>query len=241
MHPDENDQLLIALRAAARTLSGRRSIRDLEGTLGQIVASAVQTINSVDAASISMTQHGRVETRHPTSEDIRKLDETQSELCEGPCISAIEDPPASGIVVAQDLGGGDADRWPRFAPRAVGAGYQGLMSTQLSTGDGVRGALNLYSRTPDAFDEHCRTLAGLFGVQAALLLYGTNQAMHLQKAVDSRDLIGQAKGILMQRFSVDDETAFQMLVSSSQDTNMKLTTVARWLTEGTTKTPPAEG
>jgi AmiR/NasT family two-component response regulator len=54
--------------------------------------------------------------------------------------------------------------------------------------------------------------------------------MHLQQAVDSRDLIGQAKGILMERFKVDDEAAFQMLVKSSQDTNMKLTKVAQWLT-----------
>jgi hypothetical protein len=76
-------------------------------------------------------------------------------------------------------------------------------------------------------------LAGLFGVQAALLLYGANQAGQLQKAVDSRDLIGQAKGILMERFKVDDEAAFQMLVQSSQNTNMKLTAVAEWLTNDT--------
>jgi hypothetical protein len=101
---------------------------------------------------------------------------------------------------------------------------------QLSTDGGVHGALNLYAHEPDAFDEHARTLAGLFGVQAALLLYGTNRAVQLQKAVDSRDLIGQAKGILMERFDVDDEAAFQMLVRSSQDTNMKLTAVAGWLT-----------
>jgi hypothetical protein len=227
--PEENDQLVVALRSAAHELAKRRSIRDLEVTLGEIVASAVATIDSVDAGSISLTEHGRVDTRHPTSESIRKLDETQSELCEGPCISAIEDPPESGIVVAQDLGGADAGRWPRFAPYAVEAGYRGLMSTTLSTEGGVRAALNLYSATPDAFSEHCRTMAGLFGVQAALLLYGTSQAVHLQKAVDSRDVIGQAKGILMERFKVDDEAAFQMLVRSSQDTNVRLTEVARWL------------
>lgn len=229
MDPEENDQLVVALRNAAHELAKRRSIRDLEVTLGEIVASAVATIDSIDAGSISMTERGRVDTRHPTSETIRKLDETQSELGEGPCITAIDDPPESGIVVAQDLGGADADRWPRFAPYAVEAGYRGLMSTTLSTEGGVHAALNLYSATPDAFTEHCRTMAGLFGVQAALLLYGTNQAVHLQKAVDSRDVIGQAKGILMERFKVDDEAAFQMLVRSSQDTNVRLTEVAHWL------------
>jgi ANTAR domain len=104
------------------------------------------------------------------------------------------------------------------------------MSTQLSTEGGPHAALNLYAHQPDTFDEHARVLAGLFGVQAALLLHGSNQAAQLQRAVDSRDLIGQAKGILMERFKVDDEAAFQMLARSSQDTNMKLTAVAEWLT-----------
>lgn len=231
MHPDENDQLIVALRDAARVLADHRSIRDLEETLGQIVAAAVDTIPSVDAGSISVAEHGHVDTRHPTSDVIRRLDERQGQLFEGPCITALDDPPESGVVVAQDLAGADAaERWPRFAPKAVEAGYRGLMSTTLSTGGGMRAALNLYSVAPDVFSEHCRTLAGLFGIQAGLLLYGTSQAMHLQKAVDSRDLIGQAKGILMERFKVDDKAAFQMLVKSSQETNMKLTKVAQWLT-----------
>ena len=103
------------------------------------------------------------------------------------------------------------------------------MSTQLSVDGGVRAALNLYSAEPDAFDDEAQTLAGLFGIQAAMLLYGANTAIHLQRAVDSRDLIGQAKGLLRERFKVDDEGAFQMLVKSSQETNMKLTAVAQWL------------
>ncbi|MFC5061877.1 GAF and ANTAR domain-containing protein [Actinomycetospora atypica] len=242
MEPGRTDQLVVALRSAARSLTDRRSIRDLEETLGRIVSCAMETIPGVDAASVSMTEHGRIETRHPTSEAIRKIDDIQSRLFEGPCISALEDRPDSGIVIAQDLAGGDAARWPRFAPGAVAAGYRGLMSTTLTSDGGVRGSLNLYSRQPDAFDEHARTLAGLFGVQAALVLVGVNQAANLQKAVDSRDVIGQAKGILMERFGVDDQTAFQMLVRSSQDTNLKLTAVARWLpTEAANSARPDAG
>jgi hypothetical protein len=75
-----------------------------------------------------MTEHGRIETRYSTSESIRKLDEKQSELHEGPCITAIDDPPANGTVVAQDLAGADGERWPRFAPYTVEAGYRALMS-----------------------------------------------------------------------------------------------------------------
>lgn len=241
MHPDLNEQLVTSLRRAAHAMSGQRSIRNLEQTLGQIVEAAVATIPGVDAGSISVTEHGRIETRHPTSEAIRKLDETQSQLGEGPCISAIEDPPPSGVVSAQDFAGEDAERWPRFASYAVEAGYRALLSIQLSTEGGPRAALNLYAQRPDSFDEHSRVLAGLFGVQAALLLYGSNEAAQLQRAVDSRDLIGQAKGILMERFTVDDEAAFGMLVRSSQDTNLKVTAVAEWLTHHSREPGGARG
>jgi hypothetical protein len=231
MDTEQDEQLVIALRTAAGALARRRSIRDLHETLRQIVASAVDTIPAVDAGSISMVEEGRIETRHPTSEVIGELDDIQSRLHGGPCITVMEDPPDSGIVVAQDLGGADAHRWPRFAPHVVENGFRGLMSTQLSVEGGAQAALNLYSATPDAFDAGSRTLAGLFGIQAAMLLYGSHQAEHLQRAVDSRDLIGRAKGILMERFGVGEDAAFQMLVKSSQDTDMKVTAFARWLTE----------
>jgi ANTAR domain-containing protein/GAF domain-containing protein len=231
MRPERNDRLVVALRTAARDLARPRHICDLEETLAQIVASAVATIPGVDAGSISMTEHGRIETRHPTSDLIGKIDAKQSELHEGPCITAIEEPPESGTVLASDLAGADAQRWPRYAPVVVDAGYRALMSIQLSVDRSVCAALNLYSATPDAYDEYAQTLAGLFGAQAAVLLYGVTAATQLQRAVDSRDLIGQAKGLLRARYKVDDEGAFQMLVKSSQETNLKLTAVARWLVE----------
>jgi hypothetical protein len=105
------------------------------------------------------------------------------------------------------------------------------MSTQLaSRPGGPRSALNLYAHRPGVFSEQARTIAGLFAAQASLLLYGADQAAHLQRAVDSRDLIGQAKGILMERFDIDASQAFELLISSSQETNIKLTDVAQWLT-----------
>jgi hypothetical protein len=229
MDPNQSDQLVIALRTAARGLVTRRSIDDLEATLGQIVLSAVETVPGVDAGSISMTRDGVVETRHPTSPEIGKLDRAQGELCEGPCITALTDPAEDGVVLARDLAGEDATRWPKFAPRAVESGFRSLMSTQLSAAQNMRAALNLYARAPDAFDEQARTIAGLFGIQAGVLLYGSDRATHLKHAIDSRDVIGQAKGILMTRYAIDDDQAFQMLVSSSQETNVKLVDVSRWL------------
>ena len=233
MQPESTDALVVALRSAARDMLARPSILDLEQTLGRIVSAAVDTVPGVDAGGISLTEHGEITSRSPTDDDVRKLDEIQAELHEGPCISAAVEPPEDGVVLARDLSEQpDSDRWPRFAPRAVEHGFRSMLSTELSVDGGIRAALNLYSRTPGTFDESARTLAGLFGVQSAMLLYGVDQRAHLSQALDTRDVIGQAKGILMERFDVDDDQAFQMLVRSSQDTNMKLTAVARWLTSG---------
>ncbi|MDD7968087.1 GAF and ANTAR domain-containing protein [Actinomycetospora lemnae] len=224
-----NEELVVSLRNAARGLTSKHSLRDLQQTLAHIVAAAVQTVPQVDAGGVSLTEGGVVTSRHPTNDTVTELDQLQSTLRQGPCITALEDPPEDGIVVAMDLAGDDGQRWPDFAPAAVEAGYRSLMSTQLSTDGGVRAALNLYASGPHVFDADARLTAGLFGVQAAMLLYGSEQAVHLQRAVDTRDVIGQAKGILMERFALTSDGAFHTLVTSSQETNIKLVDVARWL------------
>jgi hypothetical protein len=228
-----NQDLAISLRRAARDLTAKRSIRDLDRTLSEIVQAAVSTVPGADAGGISMTSGGEITSRNPTGAGVTKLDRLQSELREGPCIAAMEDPPDDGTVVVTDLAGGDASRWPHFAPHAVDAGYRSMLSCELTASSRLRAALNLYAAEPEAFDAEARLTAALFAVQAAVLLYGSEQAQYLQRAVDSRDLIGQAKGILVERFGVGSDEAFQMLVKSSQDTNMKLVDVASWLLDET--------
>lgn len=230
MDADQSDRLVVALRTAARALVTSRGLDDLEATLAQIVLAAVETVPGVDAGSISMTRGGVVETRHPTSHEIGDLDRVQGDLDEGPCISALNDPAEDGVVLARDFAGEDAARWPMFAPRAVEFGFRSLMSIQLAADGPMRAVLNLYSRAPDAFGADARRIAGLFGVQAGVLLHGSHRAAHLTSALDSRDVIGQAKGILMTRHAIDDDQAFRLLVLSSQRTNIKLVEVSRWLT-----------
>ena len=226
MDPDQSDDLVIALRHAARRLDVHRSIYDLEVTLAQIVASAVDTVPGADAGSISMAHGDLVETRHPTSGEIEKLDQVQGDLYEGPCITALNDPGGDGVVLAGDLAGEDALRWPRFAPRAVECGYRSLMSTQLSADEHFRAALNLYSRAPNAFDEQARRVAGLFGVQAALLLYGSHHAGHLSGALETRVIIEQAKGYLARRHGESTDEAFVKLRAFARRSQRRLTAVA---------------
>jgi len=230
IEPGERRRVFHALRSAADDLRSRNSLRDLDVTLSDLVAKAVETVPSADAGGITLTQDAQIDSRYHTADPIGELDELQNRLNEGPCITAAEDPPASGVILADDLAGEDADRWPRYAKAAVDAGYRSMCSTQLSSGSqGLRAALNLYSTVPRAFDTESQLVAALFGVQAGVLLYGSENAAQLQRAIDSRDVIGQAKGILMERFGVDDSEAFQMLVRSSQETNLKLVKVAAWI------------
>ncbi|SFO54112.1 GAF domain-containing protein [Pseudonocardia ammonioxydans] len=215
----------------------RHDIDDVDETLSAIVNEAVETIPGVVAGGISVLEHGRISPRIPTNTTIKELDELQSRLGEGPCITAAVDPADDGVIVAEDLAEPpDSERWPQFAPQAVECGYRSMMSTQLSTRtSSVHTSLDMYSPTPGTFDEAARMTAGLFGVQAALLLYGAEHAAHLSEALSTRDVIGQAKGILMERFDVGADRAFQMLVRSSQDTNIKVVEVARWLTRDSTR------
>ncbi|RZT87823.1 AmiR/NasT family two-component response regulator [Pseudonocardia sediminis] len=240
MSSGHDAELVSALQSAAKSLIERRSIDDMEHALGQIVLAAVETVPGAAAGGISTTTDGRIESRSPSGDDVLHLDQRQAELHEGPCITASEEPPDDGVVIAEDLSNDpDAARWPRFAPHAVESGYLSMMSTQLSFDGRTRSALNLYSRRAGTFSEAARTLAGLFAAQAGLLLYGAAHAEHLTQAVDNRDVIGQAKGILMERYTVDAEQAFQMLVSSSQATNVRLVNVARWLTTDVGRPPAA--
>jgi hypothetical protein len=231
MYDPDHEQLVKSLRGAAEQLTENRSIRDLEVTLTKLVHAAVATIPHAVGGGISRTEQGTVRSSHATDGGIYALDELQSALGQGPCITAADDPPTDGVVTANDLAGTDADRWPDFAPRCVEADYRSMMSVQLSLHGSRRSALNLYGHEPDVFDSSAELTAGLFGVQAATLLHGAEHASELGKAVESRDVIGQAKGILMERFTVDDDEAFQMLVNSSQETNIKLVGVAHWLVE----------
>ena len=97
------------------------------------------------------------------------------------------------------------------------------MSTRLSADNHLRAALNLYSRTPDAFDEQARRIAGLFGVQAALLLYGSHHASNLTRALGTRVIIEQAKGYLARRNGESPDDAFTRLRAYARQNQLRLT------------------
>ncbi|MBB4689122.1 GAF and ANTAR domain-containing protein [Amycolatopsis jiangsuensis] len=166
------------------------------------------------------------------------LDEVQYRSGSGPCLDAARtDGP--GYVDSTDLA--VENRWPQFAVAAVQHGYGSILSTELvPSGEAGRlsGALNLYSRSPGGFTEGERYTALLLSTHASLALAHARgveiaelERAQLQHAISTRDLIGQAKGILMQRQGISADEAFATLQRTSQDLNVKLVDLARTVTE----------
>lgn len=227
------DKLMAALSSAAQHLSGSPTGTE-EETLALIVAGAVQTVPGVEHAGVSLLRSdGSIVSYTPSAETVAEVDQLQSTYREGPCVTALWD---KHTVIVDDLTA-EADRWPQFAPAAAARGIGSMLSFQLFARENTLGALNLYATEPKGFTLDSQTLGSLFAAHAAMALGESQHVAQLHQALSSRDAIGQAKGILMERFGLNAEEAFAMLVRSSQETNMKLIDVAGWLTSQTGERP----
>src|SRR5205807_3854883 len=122
-------------------------------------------------------------------------------------------------------------RWRQFPAEAQACDVRSRLCAPLWVNDRSMGTLTLYSRQPAAFSERDTQLMELFAALAALALAEAQRAEQLREAIVSRDLIGQAKGILMERYQVDAGAAFAVLTRTSQATNVKVAAVARRLVE----------
>ena len=117
-------------------------------------------------------------------------------------------------------------RWPNYMPRAAQKGLRAQMAIRLYTDDETLGGLNLYSTQSDTIDEDALVLAELFASHAAIALGRSRLEGQLNEAITSRKVIGQALGILSERYQIDEDRAFQFLVRASQSGNIKLSAVA---------------
>lgn len=191
------------------------------------------------AALASITLRGPDGTFHtPILSDplAEKLDLIQYETGEGPCVEAAREPgPASALC--GDLA--TSTDWPRFGPAAEALGMRSVLAVALlpdARPPQITGALNLYSRERDGLTPADRDIALLLATHGSLALATTQalttaelHAAQLRAAIDSRDIIGQAKGILMHRRGITSDEAFDLLRRTSQSMNIKLTDLARTL------------
>jgi transcriptional regulator with GAF, ATPase, and Fis domain len=199
----------------------------LEGTLQAIVDLAVRTVPGAEHAAISMISGRReVATVAATHDVCRRVDQVQYETGEGPCLDAIWQQEAVGIA---DLGA--TDRWPHFASRAAVLGIGSMLALRLFVEDETAGAVNLYATAPHAFPDEAVHLGQVFAAHAALAHDHAREAAGLHSAIASREVIGQAQGILMAQHQVTPDEAFGMLRRTSQRRNVKLRELARAVVE----------
>ena len=193
--------------------------------LEQILEGATRLIPAVDyAAVVTLDGPGHLAAQIVVGDGIpRTIMDLQNQFGEGPCLDAINHGQQIRVANSQSEG-----RWPAFIAAAARAGVASLLCTPLIIAGRTIGALSLMGIVP-AFEDESESLARVFAAHTAIALAGAKRQQDMNAALSNRDLIGQAKGILMERFRLTPDRAFAVLVKTSTDNNIKLRRVCEQL------------
>jgi GAF domain-containing protein len=215
-----NHELAVRMGEMARAVAAPRSAEDI---LMEVTTAAVELIPGIDTAGILLIKSGgRFESLAVTDELPHELDELQHVLQEGPCMEAA----LNEVFVSTDDFRHET-RWPAYSAAVQKLGVLTGMSFRLYTHDRTTGALNLFGYEPTQWDSERETIGMVLAAHAAAAIMSNRQGEQLQSALASRDRIGQAKGIIMERFNIDEIRAFEMLRQLSQESNTPLVGIAQ--------------
>ena len=204
----------------------------LDALLQRVVQLARRTVAGAHSVSITVVDNGDYRTSNSVGAEALAIDEAQYAAQEGPCLEGIKTAVQGQYTVTQL-----ERRWPAVAERVRELGVAGVLSTPMVV-EGRRsiGALNVYSTDDNGFGDEERSTASLLGEHAAILLGNAISLTdasrlneQLREAVTSREIIGEAKGILMEREDCTRDQAFDMLRRASQRANRKLRELAEEL------------
>ena len=213
------DDLARRLAEAAR---GLQQQTDPQQVLDRVVSLAVAMVPGADEATITMVRARRhVYSAAATGELARWFDDLQNETGEGPCLDAMWQQQTTRV---NDLA--TDPRWPVLGPRAGERGVGSMLCLQLFVHEDTLGALDLLAYEKSAFTDESEHVGLLLASHAAIAVADAQKLGHAATALVNRDIIGQAKGILMERFKITAEQAFDVLAKVSQDTNRKVYAVA---------------
>jgi GAF domain-containing protein len=210
---------LEAVAGIARQLA---AAADLDDLLQRIVDLGEHHIDRCDGVSLMLIR-GRSQISSPafSSRVAYASDQAQYETDEGPCLEAIRE---HETIVIDDLE--SEVRWPAYRDAALRLGVRSMMSFRLFVLEDTMGALDFYSSRPHAFDGASRLLGEVFASHAAVALKAAIAESGLHTALRTRDVIGQAKGILMERERIGPDAAFDRLRTASQRQNRPLRELA---------------
>lgn len=215
----DDQQLAETFAEVARALLAEPT---LDSTLDKIVRTAVDTIAGCESAGITVVEKLTPKTRAASDQLAVQVDAIQNETNQGPCLDSIRD---HEVFCTDDLT--SEDRWPQFAPRAADeTGVRSMLSLRLFVEEDTMGALNLFARRTDAFDEGAQVVGGVFAAHAAVAMSNAREVENLERAMEYRGVIEQAKGIVMAARGCSADEAFEILRQQSQALNEKLRDVA---------------
>ncbi len=195
-------------------------------TLETIVEWAQKAVDATDAGIFLLQPKDALEIAVPTSAGAARAHELQVELAEGPCLEVIADDSVGTFIIGDT---GSDRRFPNWGPAVAEIGLRSVISVILETRDKQFGSLNVYSAEPHAFNRDDLSVIEVFSGRAARAMAVAKHHTGLTAALDTRKLIGQAQGILMERFAVDSDRAFGFLIRLSQQRNVKLHALAEWI------------
>lgn len=207
---------------------------DARAWLDRIVAAAVAEVPGASFAGLTLAIGTELSTEAATDDIIRRLDRVQYDIGQGPCIQSKR---TEKTLRSDDLL--IEPRWPKFGARAVELGLRSMLSVQLYAQHKNMAVLNLFATEPAAFDDDDETIGLLLGSCAAVAMAASRKQVNLELALDSRDVIGQAKGILMERHKINSQQAFDLIIDASQRAHRKVRDVARDVAESGEFPPPS--
>jgi PAS domain-containing protein len=193
----------------------------------RVTALAKRLVPHTDWATVTiLTERGTLETVAATDSIAERLDRVQQRVGEGPAVQAMSE----RRVVRHDIVAGRPP-WPNFGSAVGEYGVRSAVSCHFPVVHGLRGALALYSARPAAFLSAADILVPLLAGRVATALAYSEKVANLQRAVQSRQVIGQACGVLMERHRLTSDAAFQRMVGASQTKHLKLRDLARQIVE----------
>ncbi len=207
----------------------------LDELLHRIVVLAHEYLEGCDGVSLMLIgRGGRISTPAYSSRVAHDSDQAQFETNQGPCVESIRE---HDTVHIDDLE--HDERWPAYRDRVAGFGMRSMLGVRLFVLGDTMGALNFYSSRPHAFDERSLLLAQVFASHAAVALKAAISEAGTQAALETRDVIGQAKGVLMAQSGLTADDAFARLRELSQQRNQAVRDLAEEI--ATTGTVPDPG
>ncbi len=201
----------------------------VDETIDAVVQFALQALSCTYAGVALYARGSQPEVAAVTDPVVADVYNLQIDTQNGPLVTALRD--RATILIRDTL---TDDRWPEWAEKVAALGVRSVLDVPLATGNEGRssvGVLGLYSDRPDAFGEDDEAIAHILARHASVAVASARHEETMAQAVDARKLVGQAMGILMERFDVDGDRAFAILKRYSQDTNTKLRDVAQQLVD----------